>query len=506
MSHKLNPYDTEKMEWCIENYYKKKDEQELSAVYRRMLTEFYTYKDANGKLHPMAADDSPSLRQFRDFYKKYKKDHWEEILRARNTGTTYELECREVLHHLDEGCIGPGYCYLADATLMDIEAVSAFDRSINIGRPTLTVLIDLSSRATYIYISLLRECFATYRMCLHFAASDKTKYLSRFGCEKLGDAWPEEGILPSIILSDNSSMKTISSDRICANLGIHLETTQEFRPDEKGIVESAINLINKKFKEYIGNIISSRVRANGGDDYHEYAALTMHEIRALGFIINAELNRTREVHLTITPDLYNASFIPTPINIWHWGTENRSGYLRHESATTVNALLLPSDEGSISRNGVYFKKHLYDSPYAHEHGWYIKSSDISKGRFFYEEDYQGIIYYLDDGDDGTTLIEFYLLGDEKYTYTYVGREEEGKNPPKIKAMPREWNQHEGTIISATLSREITEKAIILRDTAVKTRGKMDTKNKKINAIPDMTAENNTRISELYGGEAYAYTN
>ena len=159
-----------------DQFYLLESKPSMMAAYIRMIIEKYSRQDESGKRVIPPENEIPKPSQFFRFLKKEKETDLSHELSARSAGTSFDLAHAEKLYHLDYGAIGPGFCYLTDSTLMDWDLVSEFHRNKNIGRPTLTVYIDLFSRLRFVFLSLLKESFDSYRYALHFAVSDKSDY------------------------------------------------------------------------------------------------------------------------------------------------------------------------------------------------------------------------------------------------------------------------------------------------------------------------------------------
>ncbi|HEV7352715.1 MAG TPA: Mu transposase C-terminal domain-containing protein [Brevundimonas sp.] len=125
-----------------------------------------------------------------------------------------------------------------DHTLMDIMLVSARDR-INIGRPWLTLIIDVATRMVAGYhLSLDAPSSHSVASALLNAVSPKELLLSNLGLE--GD-WPIHG-LPDALHSDNAKefSEAVAYRRGCANYGIDLQLRDLGAPHQGGHIERLI--------------------------------------------------------------------------------------------------------------------------------------------------------------------------------------------------------------------------------------------------------------------------
>ncbi len=69
--------------------------------------------------------------------------------------------------------------------------------------------------------------------------------------------------------------------------------------------------------------------------------------------------------------------VPTPINLWNWGIQNRKGRLRTVDRDILRLNVLPRGKATISRAGIKFKNLLYGSKRAIEEQWYAKLKNKS---------------------------------------------------------------------------------------------------------------------------------
>ena len=60
---------------------------------------------------------------------------------------------------------------------------------------------------------------------------------------------------------------------------------------------------------------------------------------------------------------------PVPLQMWNWGIRNQSGKLHYQPRDIVRASLLPQEEASVTRDGIFFNKLLYTSPRERRESW-----------------------------------------------------------------------------------------------------------------------------------------
>lgn len=76
-------------------------------------------------------------------------------------------------------------------------------------------------------------------------------------------------------------------------------------------------------------------------------------------------------------EMITDGIVPTPINLWNWGIQNRKGRLRTVDRDILRLNVLPRGRATISRAGIKFKNLLYGSKRAIEEQWYAKLKNKS---------------------------------------------------------------------------------------------------------------------------------
>nr|WP_258182496.1 Mu transposase C-terminal domain-containing protein [Macrococcus caseolyticus] len=76
-------------------------------------------------------------------------------------------------------------------------------------------------------------------------------------------------------------------------------------------------------------------------------------------------------------EMITDGIVPTLINLWNWGIQNRKGRLRTVDRDILSLNELPRGRATISRAGIKFKNFLYGSKRAIEEQWYAKLKNKS---------------------------------------------------------------------------------------------------------------------------------
>lgn len=75
--------------------------------------------------------------------------------------------------------------------------------------------------------------------------------------------------------------------------------------------------------------------------------------------------------------------IMTPLSIWNWGIQNRTGKLRAANIDAVNITLLPREKVSISELGIRIFGIFYTCKEILKQGWLHRSKEINRPQNLY---------------------------------------------------------------------------------------------------------------------------
>lgn len=161
-----------------------------------------------------------------------------------------------------------------DHTIVDLVVVDEKHRK-PIGRPYLTVAIDLYSRCIIgFYLSLDAPCATSVGLCLVHAIFSKVDWLSSLKIE--GD-WPIFG-KPDLIYVDNAAeFHSEALIRGCVFHGIKIEYRPPGIPHYGGVVERVIGTLMKLVHQVPGTTFSN-IMEKGDYDSESAAALTLREL------------------------------------------------------------------------------------------------------------------------------------------------------------------------------------------------------------------------------------
>ncbi|MEF8683255.1 UNVERIFIED_CONTAM: Mu transposase C-terminal domain-containing protein [Bacillus cereus] len=365
-------------EHAINKYYRKINKYSLTDVYHFILRDFYSdrYKE-NGemKYHVWDASRIPSYNQFYYWFKKLedpKKD-----IQFRKSAKEFESKHRPILSDSKSETNGPGTRFQIDATIADIYLVSSLDVNKVIGRPVIYAVIDVYSRiVTGLYVGLEGPSWIGAMMALDNMVTDKVGFCKQYGIEILEDQWPTYH-LPEIIIADRGEFEGYSVENLINNLNIKIENTTAYRGDLKGIVERKFRTLNGRVKQKAPGAIQKEYRERGDRDYRLDATLNLKEFTAI--IITLVLHHNHKIvdKYPMEKEMITDGLVPTPINLWNWGIQNRKGRLRTVDRHILRLNVLPRGKATISRAGIKFRNLLYSSKQAIEEQWYLKLKNRS---------------------------------------------------------------------------------------------------------------------------------
>ncbi len=233
----------------------------------------------------------------------------------------------------------------ADVVIVDVETRAP------IGRPWVTLVIDVASRAvTGLHVSLEDPSVISVGMALRHAILDKADALRERGV--VAD-WPAFG-LPDGVHSDNGSdFRSATFQRACANLGIETDYRPLGAPRYGGHIERLIGTAQSEMHLLPGTTFSN-VADRGDYDSDGSAALTLDEFETwLWRFIAADYNAR----------IHSATGRP-PLLAWRLGADGRDFVPRTPSDPERVAFeFLPSVSRAITRQGVVLNRIHYYEPF-----------------------------------------------------------------------------------------------------------------------------------------------
>lgn len=231
-----------------------------------------------------------------------------------------------------------------DHTKVDVVLVDEVTRE-EIGRPYITVAIDVFSRMIYgFYISYEAPSFFSVGQCLLQAILPKDEILKKY---EVNGEWAVFGLPQAVHMDNGKDFQSISLKKFCQEYRISDIYRPVARPEFGGHVERVIKTAMKKMHELPGSTFSD-IHDKGTYKSQELASMTISELEQwyTDFTVNI-------YHKTI-----HSSIGMTPEEKFYEGMFGVSGdsipFLPQVPANTIKLkmALLPSFERTVQKNGI----------------------------------------------------------------------------------------------------------------------------------------------------------
>ena len=302
--------DQKNMRWALNKFYYSPKKRTLTDVYVKLLKEKYC--DDHGNL--IAAH--PSMRQFRYFESKYRKQ--ENYLISRNGLKNYQRNDRPLIGDGVQEYAPYAGVGMLDATVCDIYLISR--DGLVVGRPLLVASVDANTSLCLGY-SLLWEggVYSLQQLMLNIV-SNKVNLCKKMGIAIKARQWPTSG-LPGVMVTDMGSEYTGVTFEQITELGVTLINLPPFRPDLKGPVEKLFDLVQEKYKDVLKGkgVIMSDFQERGAHDYRRDACLTIEDFERIVVRCIIYYNSERVISdYPYTVEMIQANIRPYACDIWNW--------------------------------------------------------------------------------------------------------------------------------------------------------------------------------------------
>ena len=328
--------------WAIEEFYFSAKKMSLMSAYDLMLLSRYT--DPDGHLR----ENAPSWYCFRHYF--YGKNCHRKARNtiARNGLSDYQRNKRPLFGSASRWKEKIG-AYQMDATQADIYLVSRLDRKAVIGRPNIYLAVDTATQLIAgVYVGL-EAGESAFIKCLANAAMDKVELCRSFGIEIDKNEWPNAGLPGEIITDKGREFIGGRMEELSMKYGIEFESLPPFRPDGKGLVEKAFDLIQQKFKPLLRGkgVIEPDSQERWAVDYRSQAVLTLEEFTKVVIHCILYLNSSRMIESACRNDTE-----PTAAALWRKKEEQGEAALVPIDAEELYRFGLPRKRVSLTRKGI----------------------------------------------------------------------------------------------------------------------------------------------------------
>jgi len=235
-----------------------------------------------------------------------------------------------------------------DHTPLDMMIVDN-ENGISVGRPYLTIGIDVYSRAIYgFFLTLQPPAYTSIAMCLLNGIQPKDKLMEQYNFD--AEDWPTYGLPACIHVDNGKDFRSKYLADFCREYQINLEFRPIRTPQYGGHVERIFRTINTQLHEISGTTYSS-VHHKGDYESEKNACLTLDELEE--FLVAC----ISEYHLKV----HKGIKIPPKLN---WDKAVYSGlvapYIPKDEARLIIDIL-PYELKQITKNGIaMFALHYTD--------------------------------------------------------------------------------------------------------------------------------------------------
>ncbi len=232
-----------------------------------------------------------------------------------------------------------------DHTKVDVILVDEETRE-EIGRPFITVAIDMYSRMIYgFYISLNAPSYFSVGQCFLNAVLPKDDFLNQ---HDIKGEWPVYGLPRKIHMDNGKDFRSISLHSFCSEFAIEDIYRPVARPEFGGAIERVIGTFMNKTHELPGSTFSN-IFEKGKYKSGKKAAVTVSELEKwyVDFIVNM-YHKTVHSSLGMTPE---EKFYQGLLGV---GEEKEIPFLPIVPADTIKfrMSLLPIIKRSVQKNGI----------------------------------------------------------------------------------------------------------------------------------------------------------
>ena len=323
-------------DWAIRTFYFSAKKLSLRSAYEMMLLQRYT--DFEGNLAPI----HPSFGSFRAYFysRNYHKSPRKII--ARDGLTHFQRNCQPAFGSASEWRKSLG-SYQMDATEADIYLLSPGGEPF---RPYIYLAVDSATQLIAgAWAGVTCDESAVMR-CLENACRDKVEWCEQHGVVIDPEQWPSHGLPYEVITDKGREFCGARMQELCRRYGVELIAQAPFRPDRKGLVEKAFNLLQERFKPLLRGkgVIEPDAQERWAVDYRNQATLTLEDFIQVLIHCIVYLNSGRTL-----------SSGCTPAQLWQSSTPQ----LLDVDANSLYLMSLPRAAAKLTRKGLRVNGILY---------------------------------------------------------------------------------------------------------------------------------------------------
>jgi len=329
--------------WALNKFFYTQRKNSLQTAYKLMLKEKYT--DYSGVL----LEKYPAYGRFYYYYRKHRKPESERI--SRNGLTEYQRNARPILSTINDLAYAVGFG-MVDSTICDIHLVDESGKLA--GRPILTICVDAYSRLICGFSLGYDGGMASVSDMMLNVVEDKVAFCSLFNLTTTPSQWPCN-TLPAVIIADNGREYDSTMFGQITELGIKITNLPPYRPELKGAVEKAFDIIQNLYKSKLKGkgVIEPDFQERGAHDYRLDACLTLAEFKKIVVCCIIHYNsKNALVNLNYTKDMIDKSVEPYPCSLYNYSLAHLNSNTIPVSKELLYKTMLPRTVGKFTRKGL----------------------------------------------------------------------------------------------------------------------------------------------------------
>jgi hypothetical protein len=313
--------------------------------------------DASHKVTVKNYDRVPTFAQFEYHWRQEYSFEVRQLKRLQKR--RFDLAFKPLLSGTLPEVRGPGTRYYIDATVLDVYAVSRFNRRRIVGRPTLYVVIDQFSRMVVgIYVGLEPPCWAGAMLALWNCSVDKVAFCQEYDIPITADKWPT-GYMPLHLMGDKAELKSEEADRLATGFSLDVENARAFSGDAKGVVERSFGTLHAIFGPFLPGYIDKEKAARDLEPAVQRSGVTITEITraVIDAVLHANMRVVRQYDGW--PEVIADGTPFVPVSLWQWGVDNLRTDARRYPDLHLKKYLWPQAQMKVTRRGLQLYRGLY---------------------------------------------------------------------------------------------------------------------------------------------------
>lgn len=321
--------------------------------------------------------------------------------------STHIGTARDLIQH-------PGQQYVIDSTVADIYLVSAFNRKLLIGRPTVYVVIDpFSSVVLAVHVAMEDPCVEQASIALFQAMTPKDELFDSLGLPDAVRACLPQGCKCTSILADRGEMMSKKAFRLVEGQNIGLGLTAPYRADWKSLVERYFGVQNDAVLKWVPGGVRKRVRERGDRDVAYDAVFTINGLKRLLLTLAAEWNASHDMSKHVSAAMLREEVEATPLGFWNYGLKALHGSPHFMTRMDAVREWLPALEAKVNKEGLQVLEEIrFTAEWMREDEDFYDQRAVGRGQLIIDPDRPMKGFYLSPQTD--ELKEVHLLDQRGY--------------------------------------------------------------------------------------------